>query len=442
MKFSVSQFYMKNIFFLLLLCSFASCMGFKRAALKKSFKNSDTFAKGHTGFMLYDPEKQKTVYSRNEDQYFIPASNTKLFTFYVSQKVLGDSVIGLKYIERGDSLIFWGTGDPSFLHADLKSSAAYDFLKNHPKELYYANNFDQVVALGPGWSWDWYNYYFATERSSFPVFGNVIRIRKVPADTAFTVSPYQFREYITEDTTLATLNYRFSRQFQRNFYTYTIKEPSLEFEIDRPFILSDSLVVKLLEDTLQRQVQLIPFMDNNRQIPQTLKTVPADSLYKRMLQNSDNFIAEQLLILSSDKLFDSLDIDAVIKYAKQHYLADLPDEPQWADGSGLSKHNLFTPRSIIALLQKIDREYPDEKILDYLPTGGKTGTLRNSYKAETPYVHAKTGSLSNVSCLSGYLITKSGKKLYFSFLHNNYVIPVSELRSEMERILWQIHSTY
>ncbi|AHM62206.1 peptidase S13 D-Ala-D-Ala carboxypeptidase C [Flammeovirgaceae bacterium 311] len=417
-------------------------MGFKRAALKKSFKNSETFAKGHTGFVLYDPQKQKTVYSRNEDQYFIPASNTKLFTFYVAQKVLGDSIAGLKYIERGDSLIFWGTGDPSFLHADLKSTAAYHFLKNHPKDLYFANNFDQVVALGPGWSWDWYNYYFATERSSFPVFGNAIRISKESADTAFTISPYYFGQYVTEDTTLTTPRYRFSRQFQRNFYTYNIQDPSLEFEIDRPFILSDSLMVRLLEDTLQRPVQLIPFRNYNRSAYRSIQSVPADSLYKRMLQNSDNFIAEQLLILSADKLFDSLNTDAVIEYAKKNFLADLPDEPQWADGSGLSKHNLFTPRSIIVLLQKIDREYPEEKVLDYLPTGGKTGTLRNSYKADPPYVHAKTGSLSNVSCLSGYLITKKGKKLYFSFMHNNYVIPTAALRSEMEKILWQIHSTY
>ena len=199
-------------------------MGLKRAALKKSFNSSETFAQGHTGFVLYDPQKQKTVYSKNGDQYFIPASNTKLFTFYVAQKVLGDSIRGLKYLEQGDSLIFWGTGDPSFLHPDLKSTAAYNFLKYNLKDLYYANNWEQVVALGPGWSWDWYNYYFATERSALPVFGNAVRIRKEAADTTFSVTPQYFNQYITEDTALATTSYRFNRQLQRNYYTYAIKD--------------------------------------------------------------------------------------------------------------------------------------------------------------------------------------------------------------------------
>jgi D-alanyl-D-alanine carboxypeptidase/D-alanyl-D-alanine-endopeptidase (penicillin-binding protein 4) len=90
----------------------------------------------------------------------------------------------------------------------------------------------------------------------------------------------------------------------------------------------------------------------------------------------------------------------------------------------------------------IHQEYLEEKTLQYLPTGGESGTIKNFYKADKPYVFAKTGTLSNSVCLSGYLITKKGKKLIFSFMHNNYVIPSSELKKEMERILWQIHTSY
>lgn len=435
-------FFTKTCLFLLLLYLSVSCIGTKKAAVRKSFKGSETFSKGHTGFVLYDPEKQETIYSSKGDQYFIPASNTKLFTFYAAQKILGDSIPALKYMEQGDSLIFWGTGDPSFLHADLKNTAAYTFLKENPRQLFYANNFNEVVALGPGWSWDWYNYYFATERSAFPVYGNAVRIKKDSADNDFSISPKYFTPYVTEDSTIRTRNYSFIRDHKSNRYGYLIKNPTIAFEIDKPFIFSDTLVMRLLEDTLKRQVQLIPFNNINKKPYASFYSITADSLYKRMLQNSDNFIAEQLLVLSASKLFDSLNTEEAIAYAIKNYLSDLPDVPQWADGSGLSKNNLFTPRSIVALLQKIDAEYPQEKMLHYLPTGGKTGTLRNYYKADTPYVHAKTGSLNNVSCLSGYLITKSGKKLIFSFMHNNYVIPSSALKDEMERILWHIHMIY
>lgn len=430
---------MKYIIFLLII-SLTACTA---TAIKKSVKKSEVFEKGFTGFALYDPDKEKMIYSQFADRYFIPASNTKLFTFYVANKILGDSVNGLNYIIQGDSLIFWGTGDPSFLHPDIESTKAYDFLADSEKQLFYANNFDQVTPLGPGWSWDWYNYYFATERSAFPVYGNFIRFKKALDDSIFTFSPYFFYENVKEDPSLIADDYRFIRKKYSNSYSYLINQyDSLEFEIDKPFISSDSLTIELLEDTLNQQVQLVNYDLFKHQPHQQLLTIRADSLYKRLLQNSDNFIAEQVLLLCSDKLFDSLNTNAVIDYAETHFLADLPDELEWADGSGLSKYNMFTPRSIIALLEKIHKEYPEEKVLDLLPAGGESGTIENWYKAEEPYVFAKTGTLSNSICLSGYLLTQSGKKLFFSFMHNNYAIPSSQLKKEMEEILYQIHKTY
>src|SRR5690606_40565208 len=68
-------------------------------------------------------------------------------------------------------------------------------------------------------------------------------------------------------------------------------------------------------------------------------------LYKVMMQESDNFIAEQLLLLCAQVLSDSLKTEIAIDFVKKHYLDDLVDEPVWVDGSGLSRYNLFTPRS-------------------------------------------------------------------------------------------------
>lgn len=434
---------MKNLFIVFILLSLVSCTGFKKSAIKKSFKNSEIFSKGFTGFALYDPEKDQMIYAQNEDLYFIPASNTKLFTFYTAQKILGDSITGLHYIEKDDSLIFWGTGDPSFLHPDLENTVAFEFLKSTPKQLYYANNFQEVEPLGRGWSWDWYNYYFATEKSAFPIYGNFIRLKKIIEDSVFSIQPNYFSGNLQLDTTIITDDYSFKRAQFSNDYKYLIKKyDSLEFEIDKPFIASDTIIINLLEDTLKRPVALIPFDNFHNQGYKQLKTIQSDSLFKKMLKDSDNFVAEQLLLLCSKHLFNSFEIDSVISYSKENFLFALPDEPQWVDGSGLSGHNKFTPRSIIALLQLINREYPEEKILDYLPVGGESGTIKNNYKADKPYVFAKTGTLSNSICLSGYMLTKKGKKLLFSFMHNNYVLPSSVLKQEMERILWQIHEEY
>lgn len=126
----------------------------------------------------------------------------------------------------------------------------------------------------------------------------------------------------------------------------------------------------------------------------------------------------------------------------KNYLSDLPDSLVWKDGSGLSRYNLFTPRTITALLQKIYAKVPQDRLYKILPNGGSTGNLRNSFKGEVPFVFAKSGSFSNNYNLSGYLVTKKGKTMTFSFMNNNFTRPMSEVRKEVERILTEIHRKF
>jgi D-alanyl-D-alanine carboxypeptidase/D-alanyl-D-alanine-endopeptidase (penicillin-binding protein 4) len=134
-----------------------------------------------------------------------------------------------------------------------------------------------------------------------------------------------------------------------------------------------------------------------------------------------------------------------IAYSKKNFLNDLPDEPQWADGSGLSRQDLFTPRTMIAMLQKIWTKVGNEqKLHSLLPTGGVSGTLKNAYKTDNgvPFVWGKTGSLSNNHNQSGYLITRRGKRLLFSYMNNNYTRPTAQIRGEMVRVMTEIHNRF
>jgi len=433
---------MKKILIGILILSLYSCTAHK---VKKSVRDSDVFSQGHVGFMLYDTEKGKTIYSLNEDKYFIPASNTKLFTFYTSYKILGDGLInGLNYIQKEDSLIFWGTGDPTFLHPDFKDSTVLDFLKNIPQDLYMVNTFSQVPAYGDGWSWDWYNYYYATERSALPVYGNVIRASKL-TNQQHTFYPDYFNNFIIED--VPSDKYTISREHKNNIFHFGIdsKNDSLAFKTDKPFITSPEITAEIISQQVGRSVTVLNKKGYHHLPHKKLQTAEVDSVYAQMMKISDNFLAEQLMYLVSDSLFDSLDIRAAISYAKENYLQDLPDEPKWVDGSGLSAKNMFTPRSIVALLAKIKEDVPQEKIKAYFPAGGESGTIRNFYKSDEgmpPYIYAKTGTLSMSNALSGFLYTKSGKTLLFSFLLNNYTLDSGELKKEMEKVLYQIYQNY
>jgi serine-type D-Ala-D-Ala carboxypeptidase/endopeptidase (penicillin-binding protein 4) len=97
---------------------------------------------------------------------------------------------------------------------------------------------------------------------------------------------------------------------------------------------------------------------------------------------------------------------------------------------------------MVALLTKILAKVKDEALLHSLMSaGGVVGTLKYAYKTDNgqPFVWGKTGSLSNNYNQSGYIITRKGKRLAFSFMNNNFTTPSHQLRDEMVRIITYIH---
>jgi serine-type D-Ala-D-Ala carboxypeptidase/endopeptidase (penicillin-binding protein 4) len=406
---------MKN--FLILIFSvflLGSCKSFK-SSTKKYFDKSEVFKQNFTGFSLVDLSENKVVFEKNADKYFQPASNNKLFTLYAGLKSLGDSVSALKYITKGDSLIFWGTGDPSLLHADLPKSNVIDFLIKRPEKLFYSNSNEVKNKFGSGWMLEDYNEYYQAEISALPIYGNIIRITKSRQDEDFNVSP----EVAIACVDSASNNLKMvTREFGSSCFSFpNSKNLPKKFTQDIPFDYK-SVFKEILEKSVGKRIEIISF-----QMPTNHKSVfsiKSDSLYKRMLLVSDNMIAEQIILLASKS--DTLDTSKSIANILKTHLSDLPDKPRWVDGSGLSRYNLTTPRSLVYVLKKIFAEFPKERIFDLMPSN-------------TEGIYAKSGSYSNNYNLSGYLIGNSGKTYAFSFMNNNFMIPSKEIRKEVERIL-------
>ena len=431
--------------FLLILASFLvfSCSAIRQTnkKIENEFLHSMEFRKGFAGFVLYDPVSDKILYSHNPDKYFTPASNTKLFTLYTGLKVLGDSVPALQYVVHGDSLIFKGTGDPSFLNPDLPKSNIYEFLKSSDKKLYYLPPVKKEKPLGPGWAWDDYDSYYSAEKIDLPIYGNLIRLNFKGSEEP-TITPEVFQDSIERVNPFIPENKYAQRALSSNKMTYQNFDRGEEWNQYVPFKFSDTLITQMLADTLKKPVKIYHRKDSELKFNQTLYSVPSDSIYKQMMQVSDNFIAEQILLMAAGKISDTLKTEIAINYMKENHLKDLPDEPMWYDGSGLSRYNLFTPRSMVKLIEKIENEMSKEKLFQILAAGGESGTLKNYYKAETPYIYAKTGTLRNNHSLSGFLLTKSGKTLIFSFMNSNYTVPTSELKKGMTRILEKVRDNY
>lgn len=426
-----------------LMLSSCSVQKISKKEYRSLIDDSPVFDRNFTGFVLFDPQEGEELYAYNAHQYFTPASNTKIFTLFSALKELGDSIPGIRYTLAGDSLIFTGTGDPSLLNPSLPSSKVYDFLKSTDKKLFYVKGPADVQHFGSGWAWDDYNSYYSAEKSELPIYGNVARFNlKLGADTV-TVEPPFFSDSVIQIEQQQAPGGLVQRSLLNNSFIFNLSRASgLSKEVTKeiPFRSSPQLAVALLSDTLRKPVTLLN--NDDRQLEGVVYSIPADSLYKRMMQESDNFIAEQILLMISGRQSDTLSSIAAIRYVAENYLQDLPDRPVWADGSGLSRYNLFTPRTLVALWNKIYQEVPRERLFPLLATGGESGTIKNWYQGEQPYIYAKTGTLSNNHSLSGYLKAKSGKVLIFSFMLNNYVSNLNTLKIEMEKVLREVYMNY
>lgn len=424
---------MRTLLVLIALFSLSGCS--VSHYLKREIKNSPVLSQQHTGVSINNLTGSKALASYQSDKYFNPASNTKLFSFYAGLCALGDSLPGLEYLEWGELLIIRGTGDPSLFHPDLPHSAVIDFLKSRKEQIFFSPANFQDERYGPGWAWSDYNDDYQPEISPMPVYGNIARFTGL-TERQFRVKPKIWEKSLQPDTTVVGIK----REEFQNLFHYSPKPLAAGKTKDIPVHMTDQLTVQLLSDALKKEVKLI-------HIPlsielQTVKSIPSDSLYMRMMQVSDNMLADQLMLLYASAKGLPLNTDKAIDHVKKNYLSDMPDNLVWKDGSGLSRYNLFTPRSITALLQKIYAKVPQERLFKILPSGGSTGTLKNMFMGEAPFIFAKTGSFSNNFNLSGYLVTKKGKTLVFSFMNNNFTRPSAEVRKEVERILTDIHRKF
>lgn len=400
-------------------------------------RRSAVLSKHHVGFALHDLSTGETVYQKNANLYFTPASNTKLLSFYSCLKLIGDSIPALRYVERGDSLIFWGTGDPALLQTRLQSDRVIRFLKGTSRQLFFAAGRYTGQFYGRGWQWDDYNDDYQAEISELPIFDNLLRIEAKNGTLA--LSPAMFSDCLFKDSLIRDTTFKVTRNFAQNHFIYPAIAPPLDYRQKVPYRTSTAITLSLLSQQLNRPLELL-----HMTMPadaKTLYSVKRDTVLKEMMLPSDNFIAEQLLLVCADRAGITLNSDQLIQLVQEKYLHKLPQKVVWIDGSGLSRYNLNTPENLVVLLEMIHKEVADpQNLYKMLPAGGFSGTLKGAYAATTnPFVFGKTGSLSNNYSQSGYVLTKKHKTYAFSFMNNNFVGPTAAVRKEIEKIITYIH---
>jgi len=412
--------------------------------LNRYIEESRILGNSFSGFILYDPEKKEIIHEYHGHRFFTPASNTKILTFYTAGKILGDSIPSLAYAIKDDTLYFSGLGDPSFLHPDFQFQPGLQFLEKEPWPLVYVPAHFEEKRFGPGWAWDDFPYDYSAEKSTFPLYGNRVLIRNLSQDSVVEVIPGSMlpRLRISPDTSilLSPGDYLISRDEYANQFELVFHPPLHVFDERIPFMSTDSLVKVLLEDTLKKEIRISDHFPGIRK--KIIRSQPTDSLLKPMMIESDNFFAEQLLMMSSWVLCDTLSTEKAIDFALLNFFPDLADEMYWVDGSGLSRYNQLTPYVIARILGRIYSEMGMDYLTSIFPAACVSCTLKKNFPGLEGFVYAKTGSMSHVYNLSGFLQTQKGRWLIFSFMNNNFVNKPAEIRKEMIRILLSVRNRF
>ncbi|MBD1421267.1 D-alanyl-D-alanine carboxypeptidase [Sphingobacterium chuzhouense] len=411
--------------------------------IQKELDQSPILKNHFFGFSLYDVDQNQFLMGSHEDKYFTPASNTKIFTLFTALKNIGDSIPAIYYIEKGDSLLFWGTGDPTFLHSKLDSGKVYNFLRATDRKLFYVGG---TVTEEPfyrqGWAMEDYEEYYQPEITPFPIYGNVVTFGSIR--NRLTVFPVRFQFGVATDETIAEPNrFRIHRKLEENTFLINSARIPNNYVNQKPFKYSDELIIQLLQDTLQKPVELIQYPKPAE--VDTLFSVATKDVLREMMLVSDNFLAEQLMMVAAMDRYGEFNTARLRKDMEASYYAYFTDKIDLYDGSGLSPYNKVTARSLVELLLLVAQEVPKVEELRYLfAAGGLEGTLKTTYRPDggSPFIWAKTGTIKSVYCQSGYIQTRSGRNLAFSFLNNNFIGSATPVRKEVSRIMTFIRENY
>lgn len=415
---------------------------------KETVLSTPALQNAHVGISIYEPATGKYWYNYQGDHYFVPASNTKLPTCYAAMKYLGDSLVGLRYDTAGYCFTIQGTGDPTFLHPDFKNQPVYNLLRSQNKNICLTELSYSASELGNGWAWNDYDQDYMAPRSPLPAYGNVVRFRKANAinnesDTTPHFSIQIIPKYFDQFKLIGNVGWRQAKGFsifrpvEANHFSIFPGNTTNTIEV--PFTFTRTIINSLLSDTLGKTV--LPYGTIKKKLPLIIHSQPTDSLLKPMMHRSDNFFAEQSLLMVSNELLGLMNDEKIIDTLLKTDFKDLPQKPNWADGSGLSRYNLFTPQDFVTILHKMKDDFGMERIKVILPTGGE-GTISSYYKADSGYIFAKTGTLSGVVAFSGFLYTKKGKLLIFSTLVNNHNSSAAAVRRAVEKFIEGIRNNY
>src|SRR5712671_1821810 len=430
-------------------------------------------SKGEWGLLIVDAESGETLYEQNADKYFVPASNMKLFTTALALAKLGPEYRFHTTLETrgtissegvlGGDLALVGRGDPNLSNRKFPYELKEEF--DGPPEKALGELADALVAkrvkeisgdvIGD-------DSYFPRERypnggeiddmvweygaaiSAIVVDDNTVALMLTPGEqpgnavqAAVTPGTPDFaveNEVITSAADVKP-DLTLTREPGANIVVAKGSLPAksvprkLVLAIEEPAQHAAATLKRLLEERGVKVTGVARARHDHAELggdPEVLAehvSVPLGDAVKLINKISQNLHTEMLLRTVARQGGPWATPDELMKVPADFYTTAgiTPGDVIQADASGLSRHDLVTPRAIVTILTLAQNQSWFGLYYASLPVAGVDGTLEDRMK-NTPAarrIHAKTGSVEHVRTLSGFAETASGRRVIFSFLSNN-----------------------
>ncbi len=442
-------------------------------------------ARGYWGVLIKSLKSDETLYERNAGKLMMPASNMKIVTLAAAAEKLGwdyryeTAVFAAGPVSDGvlnGDLVVVGSGDPGVVAADGMADRVFGDWAQRLKQrgiravggrVVGDDNGFEEETLGFGWMWDdlagddgagvgalQYNESAVLVTvTPGPAAGDAAGISIVPADSGLTIVSGVVTGAASAAASISTRRLPGSMRLQLAGTIAAGAPPAtLRVSVDNPtqFFVS-ALRTALIANGIDVRGPAID-IDELRDAPAasgapivSYQSPPLSTLAVRLMKISQNQYAETLLKSVSAA-------PGVVPTAAAGWKAAQEIFARWGiaasalvqrDGSGLTRYDFVTPEALVTILAHVDRDPrlrgPFEASL---PIAGRDGTLANRMKG-TPAegnARAKTGSMTAVRGLSGYVTTADGEPLAFSILANNYDTPAATINAVTDAIVVRLAS--
>ena len=452
-------------------------------AVVDSVRNTPPLDRTHWGIGAYDVAADRIVLRVNVDHHFVPASNMKLVTAAVALGTLGPDY---RYRTRvfadnlvdgtASALVVRGSGDPTLgarFHGGRRLGAAEalaDSIVAHGVRrvdgplIVDASYFDDQ-SIHSTWEIGDLDWYYAAPVSAFALEEGTLAVAIRPApnvgesaiveanapdgliavhnlvatDTAFSENTIEFLRVP------GTNAFRFSGRIpvtaESDDYVLTVVDPAgfaggvlAGMLAERGVTVDSVVVVRSGAGANHLNTQLARFTE-----VAVLESPRMAEIVEAILEPSNNWMAEQVLKTLGAERGEGGSWRAGADVATQ-YLIDEAGVDSGAvhivDGSGLSAQNLLTPDAVMRLLYHASEQDWGPIYRGAMPEPGEAdGTLVNRLIGYEGRIFAKTGSITHVNSLSGYLVAADGREVIFSILSNASGVRASQVRSGIDRIV-------